>query len=465
MTESTLITAESLFLEGNRHLADNESALAEICFRDALKLAPDLAEVHANLAYVLDERGADVEALVCYERSLALNPAIAQVQINFGTLLTRQKRFDEAEVAFTQALLLAPDSASAWSNLGGLYAGLKRDAEAVLCCRQAMAMDAGYAKARFNLGYVLLRQGHFEEGWACLESRDWYGALQAHLDCPRWQGESLQGRSLLIGFEAGHGDMIQFGRYAAVLKRQGATHITFLCHPALKTLFTTLRGVDEVIAFDEDVPASGWDCWTPLMSIPFYCQTRLHTIPAEIPYLHAKFETIQKWQARLPHKGVRVGLVWQGNPRFENDADRSLSGLEVLAPLWQVADVQFISLQKGAGEEQACHPPAGLPLLHFGSQIDSFADTAATVAQLDLVICVDTAIAHLAGAMGQPCWVLLPHYKTDWRWLEDRSDSPWYPAGMRLFRQSSTGDWAAVVAEVTAALATLVQTKPTGASL
>ena len=446
-------------------MADNELTRAEACFREAIKLAPDLAEIHANLGYLLDERGAGGEALACYERALAINPSNAQVQINFGTLLTRLKRFDEAEAAFTQALLLAPESASAWSNLGGLYAGLKRDTEAVVCCRQAMALNPGYAKARFNLGYVLLRQGCFEEGWACLESREWYGALEAHLDCPRWRGESLRGRSLLIGFEAGHGDMIQFGRYAAVLKRLGAKHITFLCHPALKTLFVTLKGVDEVIAFDEDLPASAWDCWTPLMSIPFYCQTRLHTIPVEIPYLQATSEALQKWQARIPQKDLRVGLVWQGNPKFENDADRSLTGLEVLAPLWKVPGVQFVSLQKGAGEEQACHPPAGLPLLHLGSKIDSFADTAAIVAQLDLVICVDTAIAHLAGALGQPCWVLLPHYKTDWRWLEDRTDSPWYPVGMRLFRQSSTGDWAAVVADMKAALATFVQIKTTGASL
>ncbi len=457
MTELAPTSAETLFFEGNRLMAAGDAARAEACFRAALQMAPDMAEVHANLAFLLDERGAAVEAEACYERAIALNPAISQVHLNFGTLLASQKRFDEAEAAYTRAILLAPESPAGWSNLGGFYAGMKRDAQAEVCCRQAMALDASYGKARFNLAYVLLRQGRFEEGWPCLESRDWYGALQAHLDCPRWRGESLQAKSLLIGFEAGHGDMIQFARYAAVLKRQGAAHITLLCHPALKTLFVTLDGVDQVIAFDEVVPQTGWDCWTPLLSIPLYCLTRLDTIPASIPYVQAAAGRIEHWRARLPAPGLRVGLVWKGNPRFENDADRSLPGLEVLAPLGRVAGVHFISLQKGAGEDQAMHSPAGLPLLHLGSQIEDFSDSAAIVASLDLVICVDTAIAHLAGALGKPCWVLLPAYKTDWRWLAGRNDSPWYPGVMRLFRQSAAGNWTGVVAEVQAALEQFVQ--------
>jgi Flp pilus assembly protein TadD len=457
MTELSSPSAETLFFEGNRHMAAGDGARAELCFRAALQLAPDLAEVHANLGFLLDERGAGAEAQACYLRAIEINPALSQVHLNFGTLLASHKRLDEAQAAYTQAILLEPASPVGWSNLGGLYAGMKRDAEAEVCCRQALALDERYAKARFNLAYVLLRQGRFEEGWQCLESRDWYGALQDHLDCPRWRGESLQGKSLFIGFEAGYGDMIQFGRYAAVLKSQGAARITLLCHPPLKNLFSTLGGVDEVIGFDEAVPATGWDCWTPLMSIPLYCQTRLDTIPAAIPYLQASAARIEHWRARLPVAGIRVGMVWKGNPRFENDADRSLPGLEVLAPLWQVAGVHFISLQKGAGEDEAMHPPDGLPLLHVGSQIEDFADSAAILANIDLMICVDTAVAHLAGALGKPCWLLLPAYKTDWRWLEGRTDSPWYPGEMRLFRQSVAGNWRPVVAEVTAALDALVQ--------
>jgi hypothetical protein len=306
--------------------------------------------------------------------------------------------------------------------------------------------------ARFNLSYLLLRQGRFEEGWKCLDARNWLGELAKHVSCPRWQGESLTGKSVLIGYEAGHGDMIQFCRYAAVLKAQGAAAITMICHPALKTLFAGLEGVDSLFALDQPIPTSGWDYWTTLLSVPYYCKTRLDTIPTGIPYVHAPKERAGKWARQLPKNGLRVGLVWKGNPLFENDADRSLASLEVLAPLGQVSGVHFISLQKGAGEDEAMHPPAGLPLTHVGGQLTDFADTAAVVANLDLVICVDTAVAHLAGALGKPCWVLLPDYKADWRWMADRTDSPWYPGTMRLFRQPRMGDWNSVVAEVVVAL-------------
>jgi Tfp pilus assembly protein PilF len=460
MSAPESISAPALFAEGCRHLAAGDAARAEACWRDALQLDPELTEAHANLGFVLDDRGSFEEAEACYQRAIALNPELAQVHLNYGVLLAGQKRLEEAEAAFTQAILLEPGSAPAWSNLGGLYAGMKRDAEAEACCRQAMALDENYGKARFNLAYVLLRQGRFEEGWRCLESRDWYQALQSHLHCPRWHGESLQGKKLLIGYEAGHGDMIQFVRYVAVLKAQGAAWITLLCHPALKTLFATLDGVDEVIAFNEDLPVADWDCWTPLLSTPYYSQTRLDSIPAGIPYLRASPERIQKWQSLLPVDSVRVGLVWRGSPAFENDADRSLPGLELLLPLGGVKGVQFISLQKGAGEDQALHPPAGLSLLHLGARIEDFADTAAIVSGLDLVICVDTAIAHLAGALGKPCWVLLPDYKTDWRWFNDRTDSPWYPGPMRLFRQTTAGDWTDVVAQLKTALEQFTRPTP-----
>lgn len=441
-------SVEDLFHQGNRAMAEGDWTLAETCFCAALQQAPEAAELYANLAYVLEERGACALALESYQRAIACNPGIAQVHLNLGSLLVGLKHLQAAELAFTQAILLAPDAAGGWSNLGGLYSGMKRDAEAELCCRQALLHDAEHAKARFNLAYVLLRQGRFDEGWQCLEARDWYAPLQAYLDCPRWRGESLLGRSLFIGCEAGQGDMIQFARYATLLKGLGAARITLLCHPALKALFASLAGVDEVLSLNDALPQSGWDCWRPAISIPLYCQTRLDTIPAALPFLRAEPERMAYWQTQLPSAGLRVGLVWKGNPQFENDADRSLPGLDVLAPLARVAGVSFVSLQKGQGEDQALQPPPGMVLRHLGGQLQDFADTAA----VDLVICVDTAVAHLAGALNKPCWLLLPHYKTDWRWLEQRSDSPWYPGVMRLFRQSAAQDWAEVVADVRLAL-------------
>ncbi|MDD5248566.1 MAG: tetratricopeptide repeat-containing glycosyltransferase family protein [Rhodocyclaceae bacterium] len=448
--------AAALFFEGNRRMADGDFSGAESCLREALRIAPDLAEAHGNLGFLLDRRGAAEEAERCHRRSIALNPAYAQTHLNLGVNLAQRKHFDAAEKAYREALRLNPQSAAAWSNLGVLCACMKREREAEQCYRTAMALDADYANAIFNLSYLLLRQGRFEEGWRCLEARDWYAVFADRLACPRWRGESLAGKSLLITFEAGHGDMIQFCRYAATLKGQGAASITVICHPALKTLFATLAGADEVVDFDEPLPPTHWDFWTPPLSLPHYCDTRLDSIPAALPYLRADADRAARWAPQLPPDGVRVGLVWKGSTNFENDVDRSLPSLDMLAPLGQVAGVRFVSLQKGAGEDEARQPPDGLAVVDLGSRVGDFADTAAIVANLDLVISVDTAVAHLAGALGKPCWVLLPDYKTDWRWLTGRSDSPWYPDVMRLFRQAKAGNWVPVIAEVRTALESFV---------
>ena len=459
--QSEFSRAEACFHEGNRHLAGGDAARAEECFRQAIGFFPDLAEAHANLGLVLDQGGRLAEAEAHYLHSIACNASHGQTHLNLGALLAQQKRFAEAEAAYLRALELMPESTAAWSNLGVLQACRKQEAEAERSYRKAIALDPDYQMARFNLSYLLLRQGRFDEGWRCLEARNRYAAMEQRLACPRWRGEPLQGKSLLIGFEAGHGDMIQFCRYAAVLKARGARHITLICHPALKALFATLDGVDAVVGLDEPLPATTWDCWTPPLSIPFHCRTRLDSIPASLPYLRAESRKIDYWSSVMSRQGsitdLRVGLAWKGNPRFENDEDRSLPGLDILASLGEVAGARFFSLQKGAGEEEAAAPPAGLSLMNLGPQISDFADTAAIVANLDLVISVDTAVAHLAGAMGKACWILLPDYKTDWRWLSGRSDSPWYPGVVRLFRQSRMGDWTSVLADVRAALPRLVE--------
>jgi len=441
-------------------MAAGDFVAAENCFRQAIQLAPDLAEAYGNLGFVMDHQGDVVQAEVCYRQSLALDPACSQLYLNLGALLAGQKRFEQALVAYEAAIFNDPQSPAAWSNLGALYAGMKREDEAESCLRKAIQLDGSYAKAHFNLSYLLLRQGRFEEGWRCLEARDWYAALANYLACPRWQSESLVGKSLLIGYEAGHGDMIQFCRYAKVLKAQGARHVTLLCHPALKTLLMTLETVDEVLAYDENIPKSGWDFWTPLMSLPYFCQTRAETIPAEIPYLQANAGLMAKWRDTLSDASLRVGLVWKGNPKFENDADRSLASLDLLAPLGAVKQVSFISLQKGEGEDEVLRPPTGLSLLALGSRMTDFADAAAIVAQLDLVICVDTAMAHLTAALGKPCWLLLPDYMTDWRWGSEGAGSLWYPGVMRIFRQPQSGDWKVVVQDVVTALQEFVAARP-----
>lgn len=445
--------AAALFADGNRRLRDGDNAGAAACFRRLAALSPALAAAHGNLGLALDALGEDGPAEAAYRRARELDPDSTETHLNLGALLLRQKRLIEAEAAARQAVLLRPAAAAGWSNLGAVCACLGRDDEAEQCYRTATALDAGHAHSRFNLGCLLLRQGRFEEGWQCLEARDWYAALAARIDRPRWQGEPLAGRSLLIGCEAGHGDMIQFCRYVDVVRHWGAGPVGLVCQPALKTLLATLDGVDRVIGYDEAIAGAEWDCWSPALSLPHLCGTRLETIPARLPYLRVPAAHAAQWAAASLGEGLRVGLVWQGNPRFENDAERSLPSLATLAPLAELAGIDFVSLQKGAGEDEAAAPPAGMTLRDYGGRLADFADTAALVARLDLVIAVDTAVAHLAGALGIPCWLLLPAYLTDWRWLRGRDDSPWYPGVVRLFRQRTIGNWDEVVAQVRAALA------------
>jgi Flp pilus assembly protein TadD len=451
--------AEALFAEGNGHMQRGELARAESCFLRAVQIAPRFAGGHANLGFVLDRRGETEQAEACYRRSLELDQGYAETHLNLGALLANRKQFHEAEMAYASALMLRPGHAAAWSNLGVLYACTKREREAEACYRTAMNLDPRYDNARFNLSYLLLRQGAFEEGWACFESRDWYAAFEARVACPRWEGQSLAGKSLLIGYEGGHGDMIQFCRYAALVKAHGASRIAIVCHPALKSLFAQLADIDLVTDFDAPMPTEGWDFWTPPMSIPFHLKTRAHSIPVTIPYLHASPDAIAKWSGKLATDGVRIGIAWKGNPRFENDADRSLPSLATLSPLSSIAGVTLISLQKGEGEGEAMRPPVGMTVSPLGAAVEDFADMAGLIEQLDLVICVDTAVAHLAGAMGKACWILLPYYKTDWRWLKDRTDSPWYPRVVRLFRQSAHTDWSDVVLEVRCAVVEFVEAR------
>lgn len=454
--------AEALFLRGCRHFEARDWSRAEASFRGALREAPDLAEAHCNLGAALEQQGAAAEAEACYRRSLELDPGSLRPHLNLGVLLVNGKRFQEALAIYGQALGRFPAAPALWSNLGVLHTCEGRFRAAEDCFGRALAEDPAHAPARYNLSYLLLREGRLEEGWPALEARPWSLALTATIQGPRWQGEPLEGRSLLIGSEGGHGDMLQFCRYAALLKERGVARIGIICHPDLKRLLATLPGVDDVVGLGEPIPDSGWDYWTLPLSLPGHCGTRLDSIPAAIPYLRADAKEILGWRDRLPADGLRVGLAWRGNPRFENDADRSLPGLACLLPLAATAGVHLISLQKGVGEAEAEQPPPGMALLNPAAALGDFADAAALVACLDLVITVDTAAAHLAGALGIPCWVLLPRYKTDWRWFTAREDSPWYPGRMRLFRQPETGGWTPVIAEAAAALRRLARTGRSG---
>jgi Flp pilus assembly protein TadD len=446
-------SAESLFHRAGAHLAAREFDAAIALLRGALAFEPDAAPLHANLGWALEQAGQGAEAEAHYRRAIGLEPLLLQVRLNLGALLTAQHRLLEAEQVCRDALALASDSPAALSNYGMLLACLGREGEAESCYRQALAFDPAYGKASFNLAYLLLRQGRWEEGWTRLEARDWVDALQRHLHLPRWRGEPLAGRAILVGIEAGHGDMIQFGRYCAQLKAAGAARVGVLCHPGLVALFADLCSADEAIGLDAPLPA-GFDCWVPALSLPFHFRTTVDTVPAALPYIGVD---PLRAASLAPLLGVdtgelKVGLAWRGNPQFENDGERSLPSLATLAPLAQVTGVRWFSLQKGGGEDEARRGLNGVPVTDLAPAIHDFADTAALIDGLDLVISVDTAVAHLAGALGKRCWVLLPAYLTDWRWLTERADTPWYPGVMRLFRQRPGAGWDAVATALAEAL-------------
>lgn len=428
-----MTSSDKLASQGGQLLAAGDTAGAEALFGQALAL--DSCQVFAlsNLAWLREQQGRLTEAESLYLRALdAVHDDVHLLQ-NLGVVLMRLRRSADAERVMQHVLALAPELASGWSNLGALYAAMQRETAAECCYRHAITLDASYAKARYNLSYLLLRQGRLDEGWQMLESRGQASNFSDYFVFPRWHGESLAGRTVLICPEAGMGDMLMLCRYAPLLKAMGAAHISLLCHAPLARLLRGASGIDEVIAIGEPVASTGWDWWVPVLSLPGLCGTTLESIPAEVPYLPLP----ANGEAREPGAKLRIGLAWKGNPRHENDGERSLASLDVLAPLGAVTGVEFFSLQKGAGEDEVC---SAISFVTGGAVLDDMADTAALIASLDLVISVDTAVAHLAGALGKPCWLLLPDYLPDWRWLAGRSDSPWYPT-MRLFRQPAPGGW------------------------
>ncbi|WP_175772712.1 tetratricopeptide repeat protein [Paraburkholderia phenazinium] len=428
---------------------------AGAAYQRAIAIRPDNVQAHCNLGVVLVELKRVAEAESVYRRAITIRPDYAEVHSNLGNLLRSLKRFSEAEAAYRRALTIRPNNPDAYNHLGLLLQELKRFSEAEAAYRRALAVQPGCPDANWYLSLLLLHLGRWSEGWSLYEARyrgdTSRGTIAPSLSYPQWQGEALQGKSLLIWPEQGFGDEIQFVRYLPLLKAQGATRITLVCKPELRPLFQSMAGTAAVITPEEVRNTAAHDFWTFLLSIPLHLGTTPESVPNQLPYLQAPQDRIETWRPRLPEAGLRVGLVWKGRASHKNDSNRSLPGLASLAPLWTVPGLSFVSLQKGQGEAEAIRPPVNQPIRHLGSDIRDFADSAAIIVQLDLVISVDTAIAHLAGALGKPCWVLLPSLGTDWRWMDARVDSPWYPGVMRLFRQEGLG-WSEIVSNVAKAL-------------
>jgi tetratricopeptide (TPR) repeat protein len=456
------VRLEPGFVQGFNNLGNilrrtGHHAEAEQAFRRALAVQPDQAEIWNNLATALHQQIRLAEAEAAYRRAIGLKPGLAEAHFGLGYVLFDLGRPAEAEAACQAGLALRPESPDGLHGLGNAQFRLGRQDEAEARYRQALSIDPAHAKVHFNLAHLLLQAGRLEEGWAHFEWRTAsHGAGRRDFVPPLWDGQPLAQGTLLVHAEQGLGDTLQFCRYLPLVAAR-ARLVVEVQRPLVR-LIAGLSGIAEIVVRGEALPPFAAHC--PMMSLPRLFGTVLETIPAEIPYLAADPAAVARWRDRLAAlPGLRVGLVWAGGVRPDQpeqaaiDGRRSI-GLARLAPLAAVPGVSFVSLQKGPPAAQATTPPRGMALHDFTAELDDFADTAALVEALDLVISVDTAVVHLAGALGKPVWVL-NRFDTCWRWLRDRTDSPWYPS-LRLFAQTAPGDWDGVVASVATALRQVV---------
>ena len=472
----------TLNLARARAASGDHGATVALC-HEATRIAPAAPAAHAALAAALLGGGQPEAALLAADRALGLAPGLAEAHFLRGCALKGLHRLAEAATALEQATSLAPQHAQALLNLGNAQLALGQPEAAERHCRAALAANPGLAEAHASLGCLLTNAGRLDEAIAACQAAlalkpdfaeahwnlgiahllagdlpagfaeyEWRKRHPTHardfrrLAQPEWQGEALAGRTLLVLAEQGLGDAIMFARYLAPLAARGA-RVVLACDPRLLPLLASAPGLARAV--DRNRPLPAHDCWVDQMSLPHRFGTTLESIPAPAGYLRAEAARVAAWEARLPRRRAgarRIGLAWAGNPLHSNDAHRSCP-VAALRPLVAMAGDDFVSLQVGPNAAEARQ----LGLADHSALLRDFAETAALLAGLDLLITVDTSVAHAAGALGLPVWLLLPG-APDWRWLTGRADSPWY-ASARLFRQAEAGNWDGVVALVAASLA------------
>jgi tetratricopeptide (TPR) repeat protein len=424
-------------------LARFKEALAS--YDAGLRIEPDSTELLNRRGVALLELGRPGEALEAFDRVLAADSCHFDALGNRGNALLKLNRPTEAVAAYDMALRIAPENAQLLTNRAVALRRLDRPHEALMSASRALVNSPDFAHARFVESVARLTLGDFAAGWRGYESRWKVGLLASQrrtFTAPLWLGkEPLDGKTILLHAEQGSGDTIQFVRYAPLLAARGAKKVVLEVQRELARLLSSIPGVAAVIVRGDKLP--NFDCHCPLLSLPLAFGTELASIPLGIPYIRPAEADIAAWRLRLPQRRPLVGIVWSGGRFHDNDINRSMR-LATLAPLLELPDVSFVSLQHDVREEHAASLRTCTNVVQLGNQFRDFADTAAVIALLDAVISVDTAVAHLAGAMGKPLFLLLP-FAADFRWLREREDSPWYPTA-RLLRQPKFGDWDSVVA-------------------
>lgn len=414
-------------------------------YKAALLLAPDSANVHQKLAnaHTLSSKWDDAGR--CFEKALELNPRNAGLLNDYGNFFYRKRELLRSIELYKQALELEPEHALAHGNLGNALQDLGKFKQAIEHYEKAVALDPSLPGARYNLSLAYLGEGDYLRGWKEYECRWDFKILQLHRRAfpqPRWKGEPVEGKTVLLHCEQGLGDTMQFIRYAQLIAARGAKVIVETSSP-LQRLLPSASGISQIVLRGNTLPPFDYHC--PLMSLPLIFETTIDTIPSSFPYLMVSEEKRQAAYCALPGEGLRVGLVWAGNPKNRRDHLRSMP-FEEFRPLFDIPGISFFSLQQGKATADLLHAPAHVSITDACSTASDFYDTAAIISTLDLVISVDTAVVHLTGAMGKPVWVLLPLI-ADWRWMQHRKDNDWYPSAT-LFRQQFDGDWKGVIREV-----------------
>ena len=419
-------------------------------YAGALRLKPDFAEALLNTGNALQALGRNADAVAQYEKALALRPDFAEAHYHLGAALEKIDRSVDAAAHYERAIAIKPDYPQPHNNLGNVLRGLNRYEEAIAHFQRACAIKPDFGQAHWNEGAARLTIGDFETGWQKYEWRRLLGVLRPLGPQPLWLGGSeLRGKTILLFAEQGLGDTLQFVRYAPIVAREGA-HIVVEVQPELKSLLTGMPAIT-VCARGERLPPFDWQ--TPLLSLPYALGTTLETIPAEIPYLSPAAEKLAQWRPIVERAGMpTVGFKWRAN---ETTGSNKSIPLELLLPLMRTPGIRCVALERDVLDTDERLLPEVGDIAVPGAQLRDFSDTAAVLAMVDLVISVDTSVAHLAGALGRPLWLPL-QFGADFRWLRDRTDSPWYPSA-RLFRQRSPGDWPGVVAELTRELAAFVE--------
>jgi len=473
---------------GNSLKEENRFDDAIACYQQAVSLQPFYAEAYNNMGLAFQEKGDFDASIYWFQKAIDSNPKLFHAYFNMGVSFKNRHNVDDAVFSFQQALLLKPDlaeaynrlgtifreqgqldkaifcfqreiemdpaNAQAYNNLGSAFHDTGKVTEAIECFQQSLRLRPDHVETNWNLALAQLLAGNYSDGWRGYEYRFRRAThqptfLERH-GLPRWDGSSFLGRRLLVQDEQGLGDNLQFVRYLPMVKARGGT-VILKTDKRLLSLFRGIEGIDEIAEWPSSTrPPVDIDLYVPMMSLPWIFGTTLKTIPSQVPYIRADHRKVAKWREQIAGKGMKIGLVWAGRPTAPNEPiyvrGRSCDLIH-FRPLSEITGVSLYGLQKGEAVRNTSRLlPNDIQITNLGEDFEDFSDTAAAIANLDLVISIDTSVAHLSGAMGKPTWLLLQSI-ADFRWFQNREDNPWYPT-MRLFRQARPGDWPGVLERV-----------------